>query len=397
MSHLGKDDIINLCSVSKTWHRRLAQKRNIWTNLIRMRYECDTPENCDAMKFYLKPFGNLYYTDILEKTFTSNFSGPMAKIRSVSVAACHSACLTINGDLYIWGKDRLNEYGADVKYIRSPRLIMSNVKDVKCVDIPGIFLAYTVILNTSGELYLVGKMHENDKNRIEPEKYLDDVLAIVSAESNIVVLLFDGTYYSTDSFTEENRCIMNSSMGSDFHKVCLNYNGHDMTNNVKDIRIKCCDGYYVLTSDKLVHTRNSNITLVDDNVTMFHTADVEGQEMLFVTKKSMLYSFDVDNMKAEFELDSKIVKIRLNNPEGDIWSLYVLTENGTLYVHRYVDDFVIPNTENCEKIGLIIKVDACRFATSPIPIFKKVYDFDISESILALITDQIHPYEIKPS
>lgn len=145
MSHLGKDDIINLCSVSKTWHRRLAQKRNIWTNLIRMRYECDTPENCDAMKFYLKPFGNLYYTDILEKTFTSNFSGPMAKIRSVSVAACHSACLTINGDLYIWGKDRLNEYGADVKYIRSPRLIMSNVKDVKCVDIPGIFLAYTIL------------------------------------------------------------------------------------------------------------------------------------------------------------------------------------------------------------------------------------------------------------
>lgn len=62
---VNKDDIVNLCHVSKKWYQGLSQNQKLWTNVSLMKYGREPPENYDAFAFYLKPFGNLYFDNIM--------------------------------------------------------------------------------------------------------------------------------------------------------------------------------------------------------------------------------------------------------------------------------------------------------------------------------------------
>lgn len=313
--------------------------------------------------------------------------------------------MTIDGSLYIWGYAILNQYRANAEYIQAPRLLMSHVKDVKSYYFVRTGTQYIVILNTAGELYLMGKIYDNDKNRTEPEIYLNNVSQIVSAEDNVVVLMFDGTYYSTStSFHDDaNFGLMITVKEYGFYQIRLDYEGQDVTQNLKDVKISAWSGYYLLTNGKLLQTIQTDIRVVDDDVTLFYVREFDEDELLFVAKNSILHSYDINQKKVKFELDSKIIKIRLHEPEPDqgIAGLYVLTENGTLYVHRYVDDDVLSNLDEYKGMGLIVEVDIDmdvpgNFAPSPIPILKDIYDFDIYGYHIALITNKIQTYKLKP-
>lgn len=399
ISQLAKDDIINLCQVSKTWYQRIAQKRNIWTNLIRMKYECDTPENYDAMKFYLKPFGNLYFAHITNNKLSRSFSLQLNKIRSVSVAPTHFACLSIDGKLYIWGKTLLNErwLWRSFKYIKKPQFVMSNVKDVKCARLQYKSLEYIIILTTCGDLYVVGQISHDDRNIREPEKYLVSVSSIVSSENDLVVLMFDGTCHKINYFTGIYPCdpVISPHKTSKCQQISLNYDGHDVTNNLKAMSYACGE-YYLLRNGKLLNKLDSGIKVVHDNVTMFYPPDSIIHGLLFGTNKSILHSYDIYDKEVEFELDSKITKIRVYKPQGFIYGIYILTENGTLYVHRYIYANAVSTLKDFEKLGLIIDDEFGKFATSPIPVLKHIYDFDISKTNLAVITTKIQNTTLKP-
>ena len=282
--------------------------------------------------------------------------------------------------------------------LNNQHFFMSNIKDVKCVTVL-LDTSFTIILSGIGELYLVGNpLIDNGDGLPEPVKYLDNIKEIVSAEFHIVVLGYDGNYYGMENVEES------TDSSAHFELLTVYYQGKNIANDLKAIW-HGLNTYYLTKTGELLFIDHMTddydyvLGIQDTNVTLFFVAEFEGIEELFYAKSEVLY---VHNREAELEhfvLDSKIVKMRMTQPNHNEFTLYTLTESGTMYIYGFVNDTNLPKIEDYKKSGQIIgepaeDVAIGDFTLAPIPILNNIYDFDLFMEHMGLIADRIQTVDL---
>lgn len=148
-------------------------------------------------------WGNNKYGQIGDET--SNICGRVPKkveslknVVSVSVGDNHSAALTKDGDLYMWGRNNYGQLGDGTTTDSiEPKLIMSNVISVCCGP-----NGNTAVITQDNDLYVFGYNHRGqfgDKNMsgiLLPKKLMSNVASVSLGNYHTLVLTKDSELYA---------------------------------------------------------------------------------------------------------------------------------------------------------------------------------------------------------
>ena len=102
-------------------------------------------------------------------------TGENIKIKQVSLGGYHSAAVTENGDLYLWGHNNSGQIGDgsnDDCY--TPKKIMSNISSVELGE------CHSAAISKDGELYVWGAINDSST----PKKIMDNVAQVVLPQSS---------------------------------------------------------------------------------------------------------------------------------------------------------------------------------------------------------------------
>ena len=282
--------------------------------------------------------------------------------------------------------------------LNNQHFFMSDIKDVKCVTVQFNY-SFTIILSMSGELYLVGNpLIDNHDGLSEPVKYLDNIKEIISAELQIVVLGHDGNFYSMNNAGD----LPYSDV--EFELVSVYYQQKNIAKYLKAFWNGLTTRYLTKTGELLVLSyvsgaSKSELILTDTNVTLFFVAEFEGDEELFYAKSEVLYAQNRMLKWEPFTLDSKIVKMRMTQPNQNEYALYILTESGTMYLYGFVNESNLPKIDAYKKMGQVSGEEEYEavdgdFTLAPIPILNNIYNFDLFAEQMGLIADRIKTVDL---
>ncbi len=124
----------------------------------------------------------------------------MSNVASVSLGYLHSAAITTNGDLYTWGVNHYGQLGDGTttnNYV--PKKIMSNVASVNLGDY------YSAAITTNGDLYtwgqnLYGQLGNGEtsayKANPNPEKIMSNVASVSLGDEYSAVITTNGDLYT---------------------------------------------------------------------------------------------------------------------------------------------------------------------------------------------------------
>lgn len=122
----------------------------------------------------------------------------MSNVASVSLGAYHSAAITTNGDLYMWGSNESGQLGnGNSKASCFPVKIMSDVASVS------LGTGHSAAIKTNGDLYIwgynnnyaLGNGKGNGSISYIPEKIMSNVVSVVLGNENGAAITTNGDLY----------------------------------------------------------------------------------------------------------------------------------------------------------------------------------------------------------
>lgn len=140
--------------------------------------------------------GQLGNGEIGSKKYSTQPIKIMDNISQVSLGSVHSAALTENGELYMWGSNESGQLGdKTIDYTKEPVKIMDNVKQIS------LGYSHSAVIKTDGSLYVwgsntFGQIGDGTNNDIySPVKILNDVRYVCAGYHNTVALDINGDIY----------------------------------------------------------------------------------------------------------------------------------------------------------------------------------------------------------
>ena len=381
VKNLSTEDINNVCLTNKVCREKVCNNNKLWQGLIQQVYgkqitEEQIKEGLDPRSYYYSLGVNAYATGynaslvpLLPKGYdTDKFTLVKKSVKYVDTAGDITAFIDADDTLSILTKEKVVE---------------NYMKDIKQVWIGRAVYIWAL----DGTVYINGE-HNNETYKNVP--FLKNIKDLIISD---LLIYADGICYpryNYENFIPESDLSVNSVKTKSLEKVYFKINN-------EPVNIKYWDGWtdgtILLDTANNLYYSDDSVSLVDENVDFAQLGKTNffGQ-VLYYSKDDTFYAINLELFGQQrlpnkrtlmsWNLGSKITKISIYQGLGLKTGVFILTQDGTLYLYggliRFDMKHILPKN--------YLDFTEDNILTQPLKILENILDFSVYENTLIILT-----------